>query len=468
MSIKSEKISTFQLAMITVAFVASLRSLAPMSEYGLSCIFYYLVATFAFLVPSALVSAELATTYPARGAVCEWVTEAFGPRLGFLAVWLQFLSNVINLPAFLSFLVTTGFYVIKPDLVANKYFIVCTLLVVLWGTTFLSFRGMKTAGWVNTFGVTIGTFIPVVMIITLGLVWYFSGSPLQTEISWKAFFPKFSALKMQDIVFLAALLFSLTGLESSGSHALDLKDTKRGYPRAMMLTALFVSMIGLGAVSIAMVVPFKEINILTGIVQSFAIFFQKFNMAWFAPVLGIMIFVGGVSSLNSSLIGPSKSFFGAATGGEIPPILTKTNKHGMPVNMFVFQAILISILSMLFFLMPSISSSYWLIMGMVIILYLFMYVLIFSAAIVLRFKHPNINRPYQVPFGRVGLVVLASLGLISTIFGMVICFLPPSQINVGDTFTYEMLLVIGILVFAGIGLLIYHFRKSEWVRKNLD
>ena len=50
-----------QLAMLTVVAVASLRSLPAMADYGLASILLYLIPAVVFLVPTALVAAELAT-----------------------------------------------------------------------------------------------------------------------------------------------------------------------------------------------------------------------------------------------------------------------------------------------------------------------------------------------------------------------------------------------------------------------
>ena len=76
----------FTLIMITAAFVANLRSLSLMAETGLNLIFYAGLAALFFLLPTALVSAELATGWPERGGVYVWVKEAFGERWGFTAI----------------------------------------------------------------------------------------------------------------------------------------------------------------------------------------------------------------------------------------------------------------------------------------------------------------------------------------------------------------------------------------------
>ena len=68
------------MAMLTVCSVFSLRNLPSMAEYGWNIIFFLSAAAACFFIPSALVSAELASTYPQRGGVFIWVKEAFRPQ----------------------------------------------------------------------------------------------------------------------------------------------------------------------------------------------------------------------------------------------------------------------------------------------------------------------------------------------------------------------------------------------------
>ena len=82
-----------QLAILTVVAVASLRSLPAMADYGLASVLLYLIPAVFFLVPTALVSAELATGW--KGGVYVWVREAFGNRAGFVAIWVQWIENVV-------------------------------------------------------------------------------------------------------------------------------------------------------------------------------------------------------------------------------------------------------------------------------------------------------------------------------------------------------------------------------------
>ena len=140
---KKPMLGVFALAMINVVIIASLRALPLMAEEGFSLVFFFLAAAFIFLIPSALVSAELATGWPKTGGVYVWTKEAFGERYGFLAIWLQWIQNVIWYPIALSFIAATIAYVFNPTLANNKFFVLIVILTVYWAATFANFYGIK-------------------------------------------------------------------------------------------------------------------------------------------------------------------------------------------------------------------------------------------------------------------------------------------------------------------------------------
>src|SRR5690242_8046126 len=94
----SKRLSVFALVMINVIAVDSLRNLTMGAEYGLALVFFYSLAALLFFIPTVLVTAELATGWPITGGSYVWVREAFGSRLGFLAIWLQWIYNVVWYP----------------------------------------------------------------------------------------------------------------------------------------------------------------------------------------------------------------------------------------------------------------------------------------------------------------------------------------------------------------------------------
>ncbi|MCK4869992.1 MAG: amino acid permease, partial [Gammaproteobacteria bacterium] len=81
--------NVFTLVMINVIAIDSLRGIPMGAHYGLALVFYYVVCGLAFFLPSALVSAELATAWPQTGGIYVWVREAFGVPVAFLVSWIQ-------------------------------------------------------------------------------------------------------------------------------------------------------------------------------------------------------------------------------------------------------------------------------------------------------------------------------------------------------------------------------------------
>jgi hypothetical protein len=60
--------------------------------------------------------------------------------------------------------------------------------------------------------------------------------------------------------------------------------------------------------------------------------------------------------------------------------------------------------------------------------------------------------------------LLGLMGLISTVFGIIVSFFPPAQLIVGSVFRYELVLLIGVFGFLILGMLIYKLRKPHWVK----
>ncbi|HSH33401.1 MAG TPA: amino acid permease, partial [Actinomycetota bacterium] len=114
---KPTYITWVTLAFMTTASVASLRSAPTMAVYGLTCVFLYLIPAIVFLVPQALVAAELASGW--KGGIFRWVSEGISAKWGLLAVWCQFAMTIFYYPTLLGFVASTLAYVFNPDLATN-------------------------------------------------------------------------------------------------------------------------------------------------------------------------------------------------------------------------------------------------------------------------------------------------------------------------------------------------------------
>ncbi|HSW71111.1 MAG TPA: amino acid permease, partial [Gammaproteobacteria bacterium] len=160
-------LSVFALVMINVCAVDSLRNLTMGAEYGLALVFFYALAALLFFLPTVLVTAELATGWPITGGAYVWVREAFGPRWGFLSIWLQWVYNVIWYPTIFAFVAGILAYLIEPELVNNKTYMVATVLLLYWAMTLVNCFGLSIAHWVSTVGALFGTILPKLIIAGL-------------------------------------------------------------------------------------------------------------------------------------------------------------------------------------------------------------------------------------------------------------------------------------------------------------
>ena len=95
---------------------------------------------------------------------------------------------------------------------------------------------------------------------------------------------------------------------------------------------------------------------------------------------------------------------GEKTGLYLPPFFQKTNKLGVQKNILYVQGIAVTVLSLLFVVMPSVQSFYQILSQLTVILYLIMYMLMFSGAIALRYKMKKLNRPFRIGKGGNGLM----------------------------------------------------------------
>ncbi|MGE5196342.1 MAG: amino acid permease [Anaerolineae bacterium] len=468
-SVKPRRVlSIFVLAMLNVSIMASLRNLPLVAEYGLSMVFFFLAVALFFLIPCALVSAELSTGWPKSGGIYVWVREALGDRWGFFAIWMQWVHNVAWYPVILSFVATTIAYIFAPHLITNKLFVLIVILGGFWGMTLINYLGIKTSSWFSTIGVILGTIAPGLFIISLGLSWVFKGNPVQIELSLGAFIPDLKDIG--SLVFLAGLFLAFAGLEVSSSLASEVKNPQKNYPRSIVLAAIITFVIFLlGALSIAIVIPKNEISLVSGLMEAFRVFFNFYNLSWILPIMGILLIIGAVAEVNAWIVGPVKGLYATSVHGNLPPFLQNLSRRGVPTHLLLFQALIVTISSLVFLYMPSLSSSYWILSAMSAHTYLVMYILMFISAIRLRYIKPHVPRTYQVPLANRhrGMWIFACMGILASVFAILLAFVPPSQIHIGNIFFYEGFLIIGFLITCAIPLIIYQFRKPSWV-KNLD
>lgn len=454
-----KKISFTSLVILMIAAIDNIRNLPAAALFGSSLLFFFVFSAILFLIPTALVAAELSAAYPEKGGVYHWVNRAFGEKWAMAAIWLQWINTLVWYPTILSFIAGTLAYLIDPALAQNKIYLISCILITFWSLTLINMRGIHVSALVNTLCCALGTMVPLLFLIVLGAVWVISGQPLQMELSFDRLIPPLS--QTTSWVSLIAIMASFLGMELSGVHVNEIDNPKRNFPRATLIATLFIFLtMTFGSLAVAFVLPASEIQLISGVMQVFTRFFQAFGIEFLTPYLTLLIVVGSVGLMINWLISPAKGLLHAAEFGFLPPLFMKKNKQGAPSNILLLQAILVTLFCLLLTIEPNINSFYWFLTALSTELYMLMYLLMFASALKLRAS--RVGDTFKAP----ALWLVCSLGFIGCLTTVIVSFIPPETANIESSALYLYLILFGNLAtLAPLGFFYAYQKRKTQVTK---
>ena len=249
----------------------------------------------------------------------------------------------------------------------------------------------------------VGTFIPILTIIFLGFFWFFYES---TNFNYLSFDHKdpIKFFQIHNISFFVIIIFSLMGIEMSASHAEEVKDPLKDYPRALLISSVLIFFtLMLGSLSIAIIVPGKELNIVSGITQALIIFFSRFHLEKFSYFFISLIILGSFGSMSAWVIGPAKGIAAASNDGCAPKFFSKTIFGSVPINVLILQWIVVVSFAFASLFSKSVELWYSILSVLSSQVGLLFYVILFCSAIKLRYKTPKNEKAYKVPGGNFGI-----------------------------------------------------------------
>ncbi|MFJ7779434.1 APC family permease [Streptomyces yangpuensis] len=457
------KITWLTLAMMTTSSVASLRASPTMAVYGLACVFLYLVPAVVFLLPTALVSAELASGW--TGGVYNWVAQGLSKPLGFLAVWCQFAMTIFYYPSLLAYVASTISYVIDPSLASNGVYTAIVIVVLYWTGVWVSSRGTNAVAGLASWGLVIGTLIPGALLVVLGMVFLGQGNPSAAPMTTSHLLPQWTGIA--SLVLIVNNFLSYSGMEMNAVHVNKLRDPAKEFPKSMFLAMGMVLLIFiLPALAISWVIPASQLSLTAGVMQAFDAFFQYFHIGWLVPIVAFGLCAASLGGMLTWLAGPSKGLLLISRQeGYLPPFLQRLNSHGIQQNILVTQGAVTTVIALMYALIPDVSSVYWIFSVITTQVYLIMYLLMFLAAIQLRKKFPDHPRGYRAPM----LTTLCVVGFVASALAMIIGFIPSSQFGGASVWAYigivgGGLLLLGVVIPFGF----LKARKPGWRQPDAD
>ena len=473
---KKTYISVLALTMMNVSMVAGLANDVQQSFYGLASVTYFAIGAICFFIPTALVAAELASGWSNRGGIFRWVGEGLGKGWGLTCLFILWFQTMLNFGMGMpSFTATIMFYTPNYDAAVkfaqnpqHELLIMTGWIILYWVLAYLATKGVKTFSNLAKYGVIIGSLIPLAVMVILAIVWVAQGHTPAIPMTPKGLIPKWNG--MSTLALAAGVFFSYTGIDMNAAHIKQLKHPEKDFTKAMFISIILAFLIFVvGTVIIAMIIPEKQINVLYTLYSVFRILGSTIGMPWLYMVLVWALLCNTIAMVVTNMAGPSFMLGQAGGSGFLPHWLQEKNKHNMPAHLMYTQIAGMTIIAYLVKLIPNVEGFVILLTQTITVLYMIYYILMFTAFLRLRYDQPNRPRSFKVPGGMVGAWIVAGIGLISSVFAIVLAIYPPAQVKseVGSPAIYISVIVILVAIILAICLALYQLSKHhDWVNPN--
>jgi amino acid transporter len=445
------------MAMLTLGSVGDLGATPATAVLGLASVGIYVLPAIVFLVPAALVSAELASGWP--GGVYNWVSEGISPRMGFVAIWCQFAQTTFYYPALLAYVASTLAYVFAPSLAHSGLYTTVVIIVLFWSAVLVSGRGALSTGRLASYGIFIGTLIPGLLLVLLAAIYLLQGNASAAPLNAHHVLPAWHGLT--SIVLIVNSFFLYAGVEVNAVHVDELSDASRQFPKATLLAVVLILLVFiLPTLAISVAVPAPHISFTAGVMQAFKRLLDHFGLSLLTPIIAVGLVVASLSGLLDWLTGPSTGLLDIARErGYLPRYFQELNSNGVQLHISVAQGIIITVIGLLYAVVPAVSRAYWVFAALATEVYLIMYVLMFVAAINLRRRAPEHPRGYRAP----ALLAICVLGTLASTAACIVGLLPPSQLGHITTVPYLLALLAATLLVGLLPpLLLHRLRRADW------
>jgi glutamate:GABA antiporter len=404
------------MTLFAVSAMITLDTVATSSALGVQSITLFALFALIFFVPYGLVTAELGSAWPEEGGIYVWVREAYGRRWGTFTAWLYWVNVAYWAPAV--FVVFAGTLAVAFWPGMSRTWEEIIVVGLIWLMVVIGILPMALSKWVNSASAVVKVAV-LVMLGVMGLAFALKNG-VANSFAPKEWVPSFGA----NWSFLPIIIYNFMGFELMSSAAGAVKNPRRDIPRMLLFAgAIIVGAQLLGNFGILAAVPLGDLSIVSGMADAMKLTFDSVLGSAATAVYDIFIvlllfsFIGNMVTWS---IGANHSMASTGLDRSAPGVFGHVNKRfTTPDYAFVLMGVLATALTIVnyqFFVTK--ESVFWSIFALSSIVFLFPYVLMFPALLVLRKKRPDTPRPYTVPGGGPGAwvsVILTMAGVIGAI-----------------------------------------------------
>ncbi|HZL64023.1 MAG TPA: amino acid permease [Thermoleophilia bacterium] len=410
----------FSMTLFAVSAMITLDTVATSSALGVQSITFFILFAIIFFVPYGLVTAELGSGWPEEGGIYVWVREAYGQKWGTFTAWLYWVNVAYWAPAVFVVFAGTLATAFWPGMTRGwEEFIVIALIWVMVGIGILP---MSLSKWVNSASAA----VKVAVLVMIGLVGavFVVRNGAANSFAPSAWMPSFGA----NWSFLPIIIYNFMGFELMSSAAGAVKNPRRDIPRMLLFAgAIIVGAQLLGNFGILAAIPLKNLSIVSGMADAMKLSFDAVlggAATVIYDVFIVLLLFSFIGNMVTWSIGANHSMASTGLDRSAPGVFGHVNKRFLtPDYAFVLMGVLATALTVVnYAFFATKESVFWSIFALSSIVFLFPYVLMFPALLVLRKKQPDTPRPYTVPGGKAGAWVSVLLTMAGVIFAIVLFF----------------------------------------------
>lgn len=448
-----------------IAAIISIDTIGAIATSGAEAFTWTLVLVVTLLFPYGLVMAELGSTFPQEGGPYVWLRKAFGRLVAGVGTMFYWITNPVWLGGSLTFLAAATWEAFLVPAGSGSVADYVFKLGFIWVAIFGAVVSLRYGKWFVTFGAILKVFMVGFFAVTVGI--YAARNGIHGYGVGE-----FSPTVAGFLGVAPVLMFALVGFEAPNGAAEEMHNPSRDVPRMVGVSGLTSALCYLVPIfGIVAVLPASKISGLGGFMDAIREVFSVYGgashaMVSIAAVAFILVLLNqGVSWMMASdrvqaVAGVDRAFprwFGAFHPKLNTPLRVNL-LSGAVGTVFMLAATQLQ--------RGSASAVFAVVLNVAVSTLLISYLVIFPTVVVLRRRHPETERPFRVPGGRVGLGVCFTLiylwvllgawetvapGLLESAFGLRYDFVGTWGVSrtAFELFTFGTLAAIALFALAG-------------------
>ena len=402
------RIDLLGLTLCALVGLDTLGAVAASEEQGFT---WLVVLAVTFVIPYALVMAELGSSFTQEGGPYHWMKLCWGRFSSSIGAIMYWVTNPLWVGGSLAFIATAAWDANISGIGSGTWGDYVFKLFFIWFSIVVAIASLTYGKWIPNLGA-------VMRAVVLG---FFTITVIVYAIENGVHGLTASGFEPTGLIFLALapiILFNYVGFELGNGAAEEMVDPQRDVPKAVIRAAVIgITMYCVPIFGIIFVLPSEAITGLGGFIDAVNEVFSVYGGA--ADALLALMSLGFIFTLMTSgavwMIGADRIQAVAAQDGAFFPYFGVFSKRlGTPVRVNLLSGVVATIFMIAAVNLlnsESAADAFIVVLTIAISTTLISYLWIFPAAIKLRYTYGDVHRPYRVPggSGNLGMWILAGV-----------------------------------------------------------